>query len=54
MPRFACLILTTLTFPLFAETGYKTLVVVNIGRPGENPWFPRNPRLDFDKVVTTV
>lgn len=38
----------------FAKTGYKTLVVVNIGRPGENPWFDRNPRLDFEKVVTTV
>jgi 3-hydroxypropanoate dehydrogenase len=38
----------------FAETGYKTLVVVNIGHPGENAWFPRNPRLDFEKVVTTV
>jgi 3-hydroxypropanoate dehydrogenase len=38
----------------FAETGYKTLVVVNIGKPGENAWFPRNPRLDQDKVVATV
>jgi len=38
----------------FAETGYKTLVVVNIGKPGENAWFPRNPRLEQDLVVTTV
>jgi 3-hydroxypropanoate dehydrogenase len=38
----------------FSESGYKTLVVVNIGRPGENSWFPRNPRLEHDKVVTTV
>ncbi|HTJ66611.1 MAG TPA: malonic semialdehyde reductase [Actinospica sp.] len=38
----------------FAESGYKTLVVVNIGKPGENAWFPRNPRLDQDKVVTSV
>ena len=38
----------------FAESGYKTLVVVNIGKPGENAWFPRNPRLDQDKVITTV
>ena len=38
----------------FAETGYKTLVVVNIGKPGEDAWFPRNPRLEQDKVVTTV
>ena len=38
----------------FAETGYKTLVVVNIGKPGENAWFPRNPRLEQDLVVTSV
>lgn len=38
----------------FAESGYKTLVVVNIGKPGENAWFPRNPRLEQDLVVTTV
>ena len=38
----------------FAESGYKTLVVVNIGKPGENAWFPRSPRLDQDLVVTTV
>lgn len=38
----------------FAETGYKTLVVVNIGKPGENAWFPRNPRLELHQVFTTV
>ena len=38
----------------FAETGYKSLVVVNIGKPGENAWFPRSPRLEHDQVVTTV
>ena len=38
----------------FADSGYKTLVVVNIGRPGENAWFPRNPRLDFEQVVTAI
>jgi 3-hydroxypropanoate dehydrogenase len=38
----------------FAETGYKTLVVVNIGKPGENAWFPRNPRLEHNQVITTV
>ncbi|MEU6269403.1 malonic semialdehyde reductase [Saccharopolyspora shandongensis] len=32
----------------------QTLVVVNIGKPGENPWFDRLPRLDYDEVVTTV
>jgi 3-hydroxypropanoate dehydrogenase len=38
----------------FAESGYKTLVVVNIGKPGENAWFQRNPRLEYDQVVSTV
>jgi len=38
----------------FAESGYKTLVVINIGKPGENAWFPRSPRLEHDQVVTTV
>jgi 3-hydroxypropanoate dehydrogenase len=38
----------------FAETGYKTLVVVNIGQPGPDAWFPRGPRLELDQVVTTV
>ncbi|HET9170564.1 MAG TPA: malonic semialdehyde reductase [Actinospica sp.] len=38
----------------FAESGFKTLVVVNIGKPGENAWFPRSPRLDQDLVVATV
>jgi len=38
----------------FAETGYKTLVVVNIGKPGENAWFPRSPRLELEQVITTV
>jgi 3-hydroxypropanoate dehydrogenase len=38
----------------FADSGYKTLVVVNIGKPGEDAWFPRNPRLEFEQVVATV
>ncbi|WP_034266224.1 malonic semialdehyde reductase [Actinospica robiniae] len=38
----------------FAETGYKTLVVVNIGKPGEDAWFPRSPRLELGQVVKTV
>lgn len=38
----------------FADSGYKSLVVINIGRPGENAWFPRNPRLEFDQVVQSV
>ena len=38
----------------FAESGYKTLVVINIGKPGENAWFPRSPRLEQHQVVATV
>jgi len=38
----------------FAETGYQTLVVVNLGKPGEDAWFPRSPRLELDQVITTV
>ncbi|HEV3170658.1 MAG TPA: malonic semialdehyde reductase [Actinocrinis sp.] len=38
----------------FAGSDLKSLVVVNVGRPGENAWFPRNPRLEFDQVVQTV
>ncbi|KAB1141079.1 malonic semialdehyde reductase [Micromonospora sp. DT46] len=35
----------------FADNTWKTLLVVNIGRPGENAWFPRLPRLDYTDVV---
>jgi nitroreductase len=36
---------------LFAGTTLKSLVVVNIGKPGENAWFDRLPRLEQDEVV---
>ncbi|MBB3053274.1 3-hydroxypropanoate dehydrogenase [Prauserella isguenensis] len=35
----------------FADKPWKSLVVVNIGRPGENAWQERLPRLDFEQVV---
>lgn len=38
----------------FADSGLKSLVVANIGKPGENAWFPRNPRLEYEQVVTSV
>ncbi|MER5812278.1 malonic semialdehyde reductase [Streptomyces sp. NPDC002033] len=38
----------------FLDADHTPLMVVNIGQPGENAWFPRSPRLDFDQVVTTV
>ncbi len=38
----------------FPDGREKVLVVVNIGKPGENPWFDRLPRLDYDEVVSTL
>lgn len=38
----------------FPDGDRGVLAVVNIGRPGENAWSARNPRLDYDEVVTTV
>ncbi|WAL63510.1 malonic semialdehyde reductase [Amycolatopsis cynarae] len=38
----------------FAENKWKSLVVINVGKPGENPWFDRLPRLDYHEVVETV
>jgi 3-hydroxypropanoate dehydrogenase len=35
----------------FDGTGLKSLLVVNIGRPGPDAWFDRLPRLDHDEVV---
>lgn len=32
----------------------RTFMVVNIGKPGENAWFPRLPRLDYDFATATV
>lgn len=36
----------------FPDGRYRSLVVVNIGHPGENPWFGRLPRLDHEDVVS--
>lgn len=38
----------------FAGTSLRSLVVVNIGHPGESAWFDRLPRLEYDEVVTTA
>ncbi|WP_191280284.1 malonic semialdehyde reductase [Nocardioides flavus (ex Wang et al. 2016)] len=35
----------------FAGTSLKSLLVVNLGRPGENAWYDRLPRLEHDEVV---
>lgn len=38
----------------FLDSDHTPLMIVNIGKPGEDAWFPRSPRLAFDEVVTTV
>lgn len=38
----------------FPDGKRQVLVVVNIGKPGEDPWFDRLPRHDYDEVVTTL
>lgn len=36
---------------LLAGTTLQSLLVVNIGHPGENAWYDRLPRLELDEVV---
>ncbi|MGW6237440.1 malonic semialdehyde reductase [Streptomyces sp. NPDC055094] len=38
----------------FLDGDHTPLVIVNIGKPGENAWYPRSPRLSFDEAITTV
>ncbi|WP_031078369.1 malonic semialdehyde reductase [Streptomyces sp. NRRL S-118] len=38
----------------FLDDDHTPLMVVNIGKPGDDAWFPRSPRLAFEDVVTTV
>lgn len=38
----------------FPDGSHRVLAVVNIGRPGENAWFDRSPRLSYDEVVTVA
>ncbi|GLF94429.1 malonic semialdehyde reductase [Streptomyces yaizuensis] len=38
----------------FLDDDHTPLMVVNIGRPGDDAWFPRSPRLEYDDVITTV
>jgi len=35
----------------FPDGRFKSILVVNIGHPGENPWFDRLPRLEHDAAV---
>jgi 3-hydroxypropanoate dehydrogenase len=36
----------------FPEGRFKSILVVNIGHPGENPWFSRLPRLGHEDVIS--
>ncbi|MEU0846014.1 malonic semialdehyde reductase [Streptomyces sp. NPDC005962] len=38
----------------FLDDNHTPLMVINIGKPGEDASKPRSPRLDYDQVVTTV
>jgi 3-hydroxypropanoate dehydrogenase len=35
----------------FCGTDWRSLLVVNIGYPGDNPWMDRLPRLDYEETV---
>ncbi|MET9546481.1 MULTISPECIES: malonic semialdehyde reductase [unclassified Streptomyces] len=38
----------------FLDDDHTPLMIVNIGKPGDDAWFPRSPRLAYEDVVTTV
>ncbi|WP_145765364.1 malonic semialdehyde reductase [Streptomyces brevispora] len=38
----------------FLDGDHSLLMVVNIGKPGEDAWFPRLPRLAYDEVITSI
>ena len=38
----------------FLDDDHSPLMVVNLGKPGADAWYPRSPRLAYDDVVTTV
>ncbi|MQS09926.1 malonic semialdehyde reductase [Streptomyces alkaliphilus] len=38
----------------FGDGKQKVLLVVNFGKPGENAYFPRNPRLSFEEAATVL
>ncbi|MEV8391369.1 MULTISPECIES: malonic semialdehyde reductase [unclassified Streptomyces] len=38
----------------FLDDDHTPLMIINIGKPGDNAWHPRSPRLSFDEAVTTV
>ncbi|WP_405777660.1 malonic semialdehyde reductase [Streptomyces sp. NBC_00859] len=38
----------------FLDGDHTPIMIINIGKPGEDAWFPRSPRLSLDEVITTV
>jgi len=38
----------------FPDGRQKAIAVVNIGRPSEEAYRPRNPRLEFSEIATVV
>ncbi|MCX5531569.1 malonic semialdehyde reductase [Streptomyces sp. NBC_00006] len=38
----------------FLDDDHTPLMVINIGKPGDDAWFPRSPRLEQEQVITTV
>jgi nitroreductase len=38
----------------FFDENHTPLMVVNIGKPGKDAWFPRSPRLAYEDVFATV
>lgn len=38
----------------FSGSSWRSFLVVNLGRPAENAWFDRLPRLEVDEVVAEV
>jgi len=38
----------------FPDGEHRVLTVCNIGKPGDDPWFQRLPRLEYDEVFSTL
>ncbi len=43
-----------ITEQLLPGTGYEALAVINVGYPGEDAHFPRNPRLEAHEIITRI
>ena len=43
-----------ITRELLAGTSLEAVAVVNVGHPGEDAHFPRNPRLEAHEVITRL